>query len=249
MYRSDLNTRDKGGAIAGVVAIHVALLFALLHMSGKIDLTDPQSALSVFEVTDVPSPPPTEPQVQPEPQEETQKPKEQEGAASEKNIKSQATPVVAPEPPVQLPIPLPVNTSKAPNEGTAPTQGASNVVGPGTGAGGTGTGTGSGGSGSGTGGGGDGGIATRATPISRGPRGRDFPDHLRRLLSAGYTPWVRFTIEPSGHLSNCRVYQTSGNAELDSATCALVMRQLVYRPATNRRGEPVASEGIYRQAF
>ena len=45
MYRSDLNSRDKGGAIAAVVAVHAALLFALLHMSGKIDLANPQSVL------------------------------------------------------------------------------------------------------------------------------------------------------------------------------------------------------------
>lgn len=249
MYRSDLKTRDKSGAIAGVIVIHAGLLFVFLHLSGKIDLTHPQSALSVFDVTAVPPPPPITPEAQRQPQDQRQKPREQEGAASERNLKSEATPIVAPKPPVQLPIPLPVNTSETPNQGASPAQGASNVVGPGTGAGGTGTGTGSGGSGSGAGGGGDGGIATRASPISRGPRGRDFPSHLRRLLSAGYTPWVRFTIEPSGRLSNCRVHQTSGNAELDSVTCALVTRYLVYRPATNRRGEPVASEGIYRQAF
>ena len=156
--------------------------------------------------------------------------------------------MVAPKPPIALPIPLPVNVSQTPNEGAAPTQGASDVPGPGTGAGGTGTGTGSGGSGSGTGGGGEElrpapsrSQEVRAAAISR--------SHLRRLLSDGYSPWVKFTIEPSGRLSNCRVYQTSGNAELDNATCALVTRHLVYRPATNRRGEPVASEGIYRQAF
>ena len=27
MYRSDLNARDRGGAIAAVVAVHAALLF------------------------------------------------------------------------------------------------------------------------------------------------------------------------------------------------------------------------------
>ena len=248
MYRSDLKPRDKSGAIAAVIAIHAVLLFMLLHLSGKIDLADPQSVMRVFDVNEVPPPPPPtlEP---PKPAQETQKPKEQEGAASAKNVKSQATPVVAPKPPIELPIPLPVTPSKTPNEGAAPTQGASTVPGPATGAGGTGTGTGSGEAGSGTGGGGDGGVATRAQPITRGPRGRDFPSHLRRLLASGYSPWVKFTIEPSGRLSNCRVYQSSGNAELDNATCALITRGLVYRPATNRRGEPVASEGIYRQAF
>ena len=34
MYRSDLNNRDRGGAVAAVVAIHAALLFAFLHLSG-----------------------------------------------------------------------------------------------------------------------------------------------------------------------------------------------------------------------
>jgi protein TonB len=247
MYRSNLKTRDKGGAIAAVAAIHAGLLFVFMHMSGKIDLTDPQSVTRVFDVTEVP-PPQSKPEP-PTPAQETERPKEQEGAASAENLRSQATPVVAPEPPIELPIPVPIATTQTPNEGAAPTQGAADVAGPGTGAGGTGTGTGSGGTGSGTGGGGDGGIATRAQPITRGPRGRDFPSHLRRLLSSGYSPWVRFTIEPNGRLSNCRVYQSSGNPELDSATCALVMRQLIYRPAFNRRGEPVASEGIYRQAF
>ena len=46
MYRSDLNSRDKGGAIAAVIAIHAALLFAFLHLSGRMNLGDPQSAVS-----------------------------------------------------------------------------------------------------------------------------------------------------------------------------------------------------------
>ena len=31
MYRSDLKTRDKSGAIAAVIAIHAVLLFMLLR--------------------------------------------------------------------------------------------------------------------------------------------------------------------------------------------------------------------------
>jgi len=52
-YQTDLGTKDKGGAIAAVIAIHAALLFAFLHLSGKVDLTDPQAALRVFDVTEV----------------------------------------------------------------------------------------------------------------------------------------------------------------------------------------------------
>ena len=79
MYRSNLKTRDKSGAIAAVAAIHAGLLFVFLHLSGKIDLTDPQSVTRVFDVTEVPPPQP-EPEP-PKPAQQTELPKEQEGAA------------------------------------------------------------------------------------------------------------------------------------------------------------------------
>src|SRR5436305_9611154 len=80
MYRSGLDRRDRGGAIAAVVAIHAALLFALLHMSGKIDLADPQSVLRVFDVGQPPPPPP------PPPQQKQPKPKAKEGGSAPKHI-------------------------------------------------------------------------------------------------------------------------------------------------------------------
>lgn len=246
MYRSDLNPRDRGGAIAAVTAIHAVLLFVFMHLSGRIDLADPQSTLRVFDIRDVP-PPPT-PQVQQQPRERTQQPEEEEGGAAPENIRSQATPVVAPKPPVQLPIPLPVTPSPTPNEGAAPTQGASTVPGPGTGAGGTGTGTGAGTGGTGTGGGGDGGIATRARLLTPSLRTRDYPPELRQRLSDGASPFVIFTVQPNGRVTGCRVYQSSGDPAVDDMTCRLVTARFVYRPATNRRGEPVSSQMAYRQA-
>ena len=246
MYRSNLNNRDKGGAIAAVLAIHAALLFALLHLSGRIDLTDPQAVLRTFDVTEVPPPPPAQPDV-PKPAEEQRKPKEKEGAAAPENIKSQATPIVAPKPRIQLPVPVPVTPSETPNEGAAPTQGAGDRAGPGTGAGGIGTGTGSGGSGSGTGGGGEG-IATRAQLMTPSLRSRDYPSDLRRRLSQGGAPFVIFTVQPNGRVTGCRIYQTSGDPAVDEMTCRLVTARFVYRPAYNRRGEPVASQMAYRQA-
>ena len=168
MYRNHLHARDKGGAILGVVAIHAGLLLMLLQLSGRVDLTDPQSALRVFDIID-PVPPP-EPPPPPPPQQETPRPKEPEGGSSPENIKSQATPVVAPKPRIELPIPPKIATSETPREGTDATQGASDVRGPGTGAGGSGTGTGSGAGGSGSGGGGGGGCAVQRhgsiTPVS-----------------------------------------------------------------------------------
>src|SRR5688572_5454505 len=103
MYRSDLEARHKSGAIAGVIAVHAALLFAFLQISGRIDLADPQSALRVFDLSDVPPPPPPPPPLQQ--QRQKQKPKEKEGGSAPKNIKSEATPVVAPTPKIVIPIP------------------------------------------------------------------------------------------------------------------------------------------------
>jgi len=102
MYRTDLTGRDKSGAIAAVLAIHAGLLFALLHISGRIDLADPQSVLQVIDLAPEPPPPPPPPP----PAQQTPKPKEKEGGSSPKNIKSEASPVVAPKPKVETP---PVN--------------------------------------------------------------------------------------------------------------------------------------------
>src|SRR5213075_1090167 len=99
MYRSDLNTRDKSGAIALVVGIHAALLFVLLHMSGKINLADPQSALKMFDVTEAPPPPPPPPPAR----QQRQKPKEKEGGSAPKNIKREATRVGAQKPRIETP--------------------------------------------------------------------------------------------------------------------------------------------------
>lgn len=215
--------------------MHAALLFALLHVSGKIDLVDPQRVLKVFDVATPPLPPPAPPQpVQPRPK---------QGASAPRNIKSRATPLVAPKPQIQMPQVPVIAATETPRQGTQTTQGASAVRGPGTGAGGTGTGDGSG-NGVGTGDA----IAERAHLVSPPLSSRDFPFEMEQRLASGAAPFVMFTVLPSGRVTNCRVYQSSGDPALDSATCALVVSRFVYRPAFNRRGEAVASEMAYRQA-
>ncbi len=242
MYRPQLSNRDRSGAIAAVLGVHAVLLMALLQISGRIDLADPQSAMRVFDVREVPPPPPPPPPVA-----QQARPREKEGGSAPKNIKSEATPVIAPQPRVIVP-PLPqIAASETPRQGTAPTQGASDVRGPGTGAGGTGTGTGSGGAGSGPGGGGDGGAVTRAQLLTPSLRTRDFPAGFHRILAQGRSPFLIFTVLPNGRVANCRIYQSSGDPALDGVTCALVTARFVYRPAFNRRGEPVASQYAYRQ--
>lgn len=230
--------------MAAVIAIHVGLAFAFLHVSGQIDLANPQEALRVFDIHEIkptPPPPPVQRQV------EKQKPKAKEGASSPKNIKSEATPVVAPKPRIVLPAPPKIAVSETPRQGVAPTQGASDVRGPGTGAGGIGTGTGSGGSGSGSGGGGDGGIATRPQMLTPSFRLRDYPPDMRRRWPHGNGPFVIFTVLPNGRVTNCRIYQSSADPAIDNMTCWLVTNRSVFRPALNARGVPVASQYAYRQ--
>jgi protein TonB len=218
-------------AIGAVIAIHAALLLALLNLSGKIDLEDPQSALSVFNLTDVPPPPPQRQQPQP---------KNRPGGSAPKNIKSKATPLVAPKPQVQTPPVKQIVASPTPNTGAAPTQGAS-TAGPGTGAGGSGNGTGTGnGSGAGD-------IAEPphlATPVLTG---RDFPRELLDQWPARATVFLRLRIDARGNVAECTVDRGTGVPSIDAEVCNLTHERLRFRPALNRNGQAVAGWFGYAQ--
>jgi len=246
MYRPELRNRDKGVAIAAVVAVHAGLLLALLNISGRIDLGDPQSAMRVFDVSEVPPPPPPPP---PPPQQrnELAKPKEREGGSAPKNIKSEATPVVAPKPRIVVPPVPQIASSETPRQGTAPTQGASDVRGPGTGAAGTGTGTGSGAGGSGPGGGGEG-LAAIRTRLATPPLGqRDFSNDLLDNWPRGAPVFARFRVDANGFVIQCIVDRSSGVPAIDSAVCNNARERLRFRPALNRNGQRVADWFAYGQ--
>jgi protein TonB len=243
MYRSDLNTRDKSGAIALVIGIHAALLLAFLNLSGKIDFADPQSALKMFDVNAVPPPPPPPPPSQ----QQQAKPKEKEGGSAPKNIKSEATPVVAPKPRIETPPVNPIPATETPRQGTAPTQGASDVRGPGTGAGGIGTGTGSGAGGSGTGGGGEGGVADPPHLVTPVLTGRDIPRDLLDQWPRGVPVFLRLRVNPQGYVSECNVLRGTGVSTIDAAMCNIAHDRLRFRPAVNRSGQAVAGWFGYAQ--
>lgn len=244
MYRSDLNTKDKGGAVVAVVAVHVVLLMMLLQISGKMDFTQPQSVLRVFDINEIP-PPPLQPIQRPKPQQKP-RPKESAGAPSPQNVQSRATDVQAPRPPISLPVPVPMETTTTPNAGTQATQGAS-TVGPGTGAGGTGTGTGSGGSGNGNGGGGGGGYVTPPQLLTPVLRGRDFPRQLLEDWPGGGQLFLRIRVSPDGAVSQCLVDRGTGNPAIDSAVCNVVKQRFRFSPARSRDGQAVAGWFGYRQ--
>ena len=60
---------------------------------------------------------------------------------------------------------------------------------------------------------------------------------------------VRFTIEPSGRVTGCRISRSSGDASLDLTTCALIEERFRFKPATNAAGDPVASPYGWRQSW
>ena len=242
MYRPIPSLRDRSATLTAVVLVHVGLAYALLNLSGAVRLPDPDELTQLIDVTAAPPPPPI---VEIEP--ETAKPKKKEGAASARNIESQATPVVAPKPEIVVPTPQPIVASPTPAQGAQATQGASDVVGPGTGAGGSGTGTGSGGAGgSGTGTGS--GLAVVRTRLATGPlTRRDFPGGLLDRWPRGRPVNMRFRVDADGRIIQCIVDFGTGDAGIDAAVCATAKARLRFVPGVNRDGRRVADWFAYGQ--
>lgn len=239
-YRTDINRRERSGAVAAVIAIHAALLFAFLHMSGKLDFGDTQGVLRLVNIN-LPkiSPPPPQQRQQP-------KPKEKQGGSAPKNIKSEATPVAAPKPKIVTPPVKQIAAAETPRQGAASTQGASNVRGPGTGAGGVGSGTGSGAGGTGPGGGGEGAAfpPQLVTPVLSG---RDFPGNLFEQWPSGATVFLRLRVDARGYVAECLVDRGTGVQAIDSTLCNLAYERLRFRPALSRSGQAVAGWFGYAQ--
>jgi protein TonB len=241
-YRTDISNRDRSGAIAGVVVIHAALLFAVLHHWGDAVMGAESPVMKIFDFRNPPPPPPPPPP----PQENKQaKPKEQEGG-SPPNIKSEATAIKAVKPKIEVP-PLPqIAASETPREGTQATQGAAPVPGPGTGAGGSGNGTGTG-TGSGSGGGGEGGVAEPPHLTTPPLSVRDFPRDMLEQWPRGVTVFLRLRVNARGFVSECDVVRGTGNPAIDNPMCNIAHDRLRFRPALNRSGQAVADWFGYAQ--
>ena len=217
----------------GVALIHALILLAVLNSGGPGQDVDELGAPPI-EIFDVTEPPPSAPV----PRLQENMALEEEGAASPPNLRSKATPVVVPEPAVQVPRNTPVIASPTPADGSEATQGAAPVSGPGTGAGGSGTGTGSGGSGAGPGGGGSG-EGRRPTVVQRTTlRGRDYPRGVIRNWPSGSPVFVRVRVQLDGRATNCTVDRSSGDPIVDQWTCRLVEQKVRFRPARDDQGQP-----------
>jgi protein TonB len=240
MYQPSPTLRERAGPLAAVVLLHLGIGYALLNLSGAGATLAEQADLAIFDVILPPPPPQAEPPPPPPVERQAQEtPKETEGAAAPENIKSKATPVVAPAPRIQLPTPSPIVTAEKPSTGAEATTGAGEVVGPGTGAGGTGTGTGSGGAGNGSGGGGQGGSPSRPSVIdSTKLTSRDYPPGAIRAWPRGGRVFVAVRVQLDGRATDCKVNRSSGNPGVDADTCRLVMAKVRFTPARDERGRP-----------
>jgi protein TonB len=241
---------ERARAAAPVILIHALLAFALLRGLGLAPDARVDEPLKLIDLPDLalapePPPPPPQPSSGDTESKRAGAPRE-EGAASPPNIESRATQIVAPEvPPLR---PNPVAAASVANTGSAATQGASPVRGPGTGSGGVGNGTGSGAGGDGPGGGGEGGYGDgRGLSPPRWLRGRlrdsDYPPGLGEAGVYGRVH-IRYAVETDGRVSNCIVTRSSGSAELDRTTCALIEQRFRYDPARDRFGRPIRSNLI-----
>ena len=220
-YRQSNPDRAKAAAAALVVhaAIGAAFLAGLVtHVSRP-----PSEALQTFDIIEPPPPPPII-----EVDEESA-PEKEAGAAGKK---AEPTPIVAPEPKIELPPKSPVPAAPVAGQGSAPSAGAA-AAGPGTGAG---------GDGSGLGGGGRGGAGfTPAQKVTK------IPDNEYRRIKAMSgmrrgSVGLSVRVGPDGVPANCRIARSSGNPQVDALMCQLTLTWIRFRPARDPQGRAVAQD-------
>ncbi|HEY0627892.1 MAG TPA: energy transducer TonB [Sphingomicrobium sp.] len=226
-YRAAPSRPDKAKAIAGVAAVYAAIVGAVLLMPADSPLrVGEQEPTVLIDVKELPEP-------QPPPEEQPGRAEEEEGAAGKK---AEPTPVVAPQPRIEVPARPPVTAAPIAGTGNAATAGAA-TTGTGPGAGGSGTGRGGGGSGGG-------GIGTEARLL--GGNSSKLPSRLLRGFAAdrGYGHlWL--TVTETGRVSDCSVMQSTGDAQVDQALCGLMVRQSRWAPARDRQGRPISVKVRY----
>jgi protein TonB len=235
-YRST-DRKDRAKALAGVLLVHAALGVLILSGLSVRTVGEAVQRLQTFNISKDPPPPPAvEPPPPPRP-EDSSAPRDEAAPA---NIRSRPTPVVAPTPPIPLPLEQRINTAQVPGpEGLDRTAGASNQPGAGTGAGGAGTGFGGGGRG-GTGAGDGQGIASGPRLLSGAPTKGDYR-RLGARISGRAQAVARLTIDPNGRVANCAVVRSTGYPDVDARICPLLQTRMRWEPMRNRAGEPMTS--------
>lgn len=233
-YSGRISPRQKLASAAAVLLIVGSAGFLLAR---GFDFAVIRKASETITAIAIPAPPPPKPPPQPEQPDDAAS-----GEASAPNKRADPAPVLAAPsklPPVVTP---PIAAAPKPGTGDESSAGAAPQPGPGSGAGGQGDGRGAGGAGSGTGGG------TRPVWQSGTIRDSDYPRSASRAKVGGDVE-VRFTVQPNGRVTGCRVSRSSGDADIDATTCRLIEQRFRFRPATNSRGEAIASPYGWRQSW
>lgn len=78
--------------------------------------------------------------------------------------------------------------------------------------------------------------------------GRDFPSGARARRSEGEVAVV-LLVRRDGRVGDCRIDRTSGDRDLDEATCTLILDRFRYRPALDMAREPVEDEAGWVQRW
>ncbi|WP_349237682.1 MULTISPECIES: energy transducer TonB [unclassified Novosphingobium] len=90
----------------------------------------------------------------------------------------------------------------------------------------------------------------RFTPVGAAPKGNpanwvtpeDYPSRPLREGVQGTTGF-KLTVAPDGRVSGCEITASSGNAELDAATCKYATSRARFAPAKDGEGQPTT--GVY----
>lgn len=223
-YRGIADRPEKAKAIAGVVAVHVALAFIILTGLNVRLVQHAVEQLTTIRIMEPPPPPPLRPP--PAKPAAVRVQKLPEGASAKK---AEPSAIVAPPP--KLLVASPVPAAKVAGTGAATTSGAA-AQGSGTGAGGRGNGSGAAGN--------DFSGYTPARRISRIPD-REYGELAATGLRAG-SVGVTIRVEPDGSVSNCRVARSSGNGYADALMCQLTVRYIRFDPARDPTGRAIAQD-------
>ncbi|NNC72037.1 MAG: TonB family protein [Sphingomonadaceae bacterium] len=225
MFRGQRNKGRSWQSAIAVIAVHLALGYALL-VGLTVQFLDDEAggSLTLVDIASPAPPPPRESQSAPDPLEE--------GGAAPPDLMAQASPIVAAPPVIPTPSP-PAPT--VPIDDAGPAQGAAPIPGPGSGAGGEGNGTGRGAGGGGPGGGA---LVSYTRRIAGDISPRDYPRSARRARAEGLVG-TTVHVGADGRVSRCIITNSSGNAALDETTCRLIRERFRYEPARNARGQAV----------
>ena len=86
-------------------------------------------------------------------------------------------------------------------------------------------------------------ISVPAKLISGTITSADYPRGALARNAAGVTK-VRLTITIDGRATDCSLFQSSGDAELDAKVCELATYRMRFSPALGHDGKPIAMAAI-----